>query len=272
MTAMRNSLVRSVATNPKSTIQDAMLAVCVLAVGLLLAVEFDLFQFAHELTTQDRQISLLEAIALTVLLAACIIGFVVRRIGEQRADQARDAEAEGAIQELRNQAMRDELTGLPNRRALFVRLNQLKSSEGNHAFFLLDINGFKQVNDRHGHAAGDSVLLIIAERFSRVARPTDLLARLGGDEFAVLAHDIDYLGAEAAGQRYIQALDTGISVNGITHKIGVAVGAVLIPEGCVNVAEILANADAAMYRAKAEGGSALVFYGDIKRRQDASFG
>ena len=60
-----------------------------------------------------------------------------------------------------------------------------------HVFFILDLNGFKRVNDLHGHAVGDSVLQVVVERFKRVARPSDVLGRLGGDEFAVLSYDVD---------------------------------------------------------------------------------
>jgi diguanylate cyclase (GGDEF)-like protein len=146
---------------------------------------------------------------------------------------------------------------------VFARLGELRTSSSPHAFFLLDLNDFKSVNDQFGHAAGDWVLQVVAERFKRVARPTDLLARIGGDEFAILASDVDRAGAEAVGDRFIRALDNEVRVDGVGHDIGVAVGAVLIPADGVAAAEILANADIAMYRAKATGRS-LVFFCDVK--------
>jgi diguanylate cyclase (GGDEF)-like protein len=163
--------------------------------------------------------------------------------------------------------MRDELTGLANRRAVLAGLKQIDPEDGGcHAFFLLDLNGFKRVNDSYGHAAGDNLLLVVAERLKRVTRPTDLLARFGGDEFAVLAGGVDYAGAKAAGQRYIAALDNDIWLDGIAYRIGVSIGAVLIPEDGAVFDQILANADAAMYRAKGGGASALVFYRDAELR------
>ena len=71
----------------------------------------------------------------------------------------------------------------------------------------MDLNGFKRVNDAYGHAVGDEVLQIVAERFRRAARPTDLLARLGGDEFAVLSCNVDGKDAHAIGTRFAAALD-----------------------------------------------------------------
>lgn len=264
---MRISWLRSIVANPESSIQDAVLAVGVLATGLLLAIEFDLFQFAHELTTEERKISLIEAIALTVLLGLCMAVFILRRVREEGAVDSRQAEVDAEIRVLRDQAMRDPLTGLYNRRAVVTRLKAL-SVEGEArpcAFFLLDLDGFKQVNDRCGHAAGDNVLQVIAERFRHVTRPDDLLARLGGDEFAVLAYDVDKSSAAAVGRRFAAALDNEVCVDGVGHSIGVSIGAVLIPQDCESVEDVLAFADLAMYRAKATEKSAVIFYGDVDR-------
>jgi diguanylate cyclase (GGDEF)-like protein len=154
------------------------------------------------------------------------------------------------------------LTNLPNRRAVLARLEELQAqADGQqHAFFMLDLNEFKRVNDQHGHGAGDSVLQVVAERFRRVARPSDLLARLGGDEFAVLSYDIDRAGAAAVGNRFLGALQNQVWVEGTGHDVGVSIGAVLVPQDGVTTQEILVNADIAMYRAKAGGRSALVFF------------
>jgi diguanylate cyclase (GGDEF)-like protein len=261
--AIRNSVLRSIAAHPWTSAQDGILATSVVAVVALLAIEFDLFHFAHQLTTEERRISLAEAIALTLLLAVCIGVFAYRRTREQRLDGERRAEVEREMHALRDQAMRDPLTELPNRRAVLGRLDALAEDGRQHAFFLLDLNEFKQVNDRHGHTAGDSVLQVVAERFKRVTRPSDLLARLGGDEFAVLAYDVDRSGAEALGGRFIATLENQIFVEGTGHDVGVSIGAVLIPQDGIVVQEILANADIAMYRAKATDRSALIFFRDI---------
>jgi diguanylate cyclase (GGDEF)-like protein len=260
--AIRNSVVRSVADHPWTSAQDALLAVCVLAVAGLLALEYDLFRFASELTTAERRVTLAEAMALTVLLGCCIAAFVQRRMHEQRLDVEKRAKVDRELRELRDLAMRDPLTDLPNRRAVLARLGELQPHEDGrqHAFFMLDLNEFKRVNDQHGHTAGDCVLRVVAERFKRVARPSDLLARLGGDEFAVLSYDVDRVGATAVGTRFLGALENEVWVEGIGHDVGVSVGAVLIPKDGLAAQEILANADIAMYRAKATDRSALVFF------------
>ena len=100
---------------------------------------------------------------------------------------------------LRELAMQDPLTSLPNRRVLLEALDlatKLPPAAGcSHANFLLDLNDFKCVNDRYGHAVGDEVLQAVVERFRRVARGNDVFARLGGDEFAVLmAQQYDIFG------------------------------------------------------------------------------
>ena len=259
---MRHSLLRSITANPWTSIHDALLGVSVLCVAGLLAIEFDLFRFGEELTAEERRISVAEAIALTVLLAICIAVFIYRRVQEQRSESARRAAVEDEMRELRDQAMRDPLTDLANRRAILGRLNELEEDGRTHAFFLLDLNDFKGVNDRFGHTAGDNVLQVVAERFKRVTRPSDLLARLGGDEFAILAYDVDRAGAEAVGTRFIATLANMIWVDGVGHEVGVSIGAVMIPNDGVAAPEILANADVAMYRAKAAGQSTLVFFRD----------
>lgn len=265
---MRSGLARSIAANPWTSAQDAVLAVSVLAVGLLVALEFDLFHFAGELTAAEQKVSIIEAIALTLLLGLCIGVFIYRRFREEQNEVLERAELDLTIRELRDQAMHDVLTGLPNRRAMLARLRELDElgEASRNAFFMLDLNGFKHVNDRFGHSVGDHVLQVVAERFKRVARPTDVLARLGGDEFAVLSYDVDYAGATAVGTRYLATLDNPVWVDGMRHDLGVAAGGVLIPLDCSKVEDIVTYADIAMYRAKEKGRSSLVFYCDIDQR------
>ena len=104
-----------------------------------------------------------------------------------------------------------------------------------HAFFLLDLDGFKRINDDHGHAVGDRVLRVVAERFKAAPRPVDLLARLGGDEFAVLAYDVDRRGAAATGDRFMASLSSPISTDRASHPIGVSIGVALIPDDGIAV-------------------------------------
>jgi diguanylate cyclase (GGDEF)-like protein len=129
-----------------------------------------------------------------------------------------------------------------------------------HAFFLIDLNDFKLVNDLHGHALGDRVLQIIARRIRKSARPSDLLARVGGDEFALLCYDVDRETASAIALGFIENLEREIRVGGHSHKIGASIGVALIPEDGSNADEVIHHADLAMYRAKCEDRSSVAFF------------
>jgi diguanylate cyclase (GGDEF)-like protein len=258
------SIFQIAAQHPRSSAQDVLLLSGVMTGALLLALEYDLFIFANELTTASRKLTLAEIIFLTVLLVIGIVLFILRRLREERADHARAFALELEMRDLKQQAMQDPLTGLPNRRAMLAALAEAtkgpRCNGRRHAFFLMDLNYFKQVNDRYGHAVGDRVLQIVVERFRAAARPADILARLGGDEFAVLACDVDRDAALAIGQRFVAALRSDILVEGHAHRIGVSVGAALIPDDGVTLAEILRNADLAMYRAKEANSPMVMLY------------
>ena len=148
-----------------------------------------------------------------------------------------------ALTDEKTLARTDELTGLPNRRKLIAALGEFSEVEG--ALMLLDLDGFKQVNDRSGHRAGDQVLIQVAARFARVLPEGALLARLGGDEFGVLL-----AGSKTTTQEIAQALQACVSypflIDGEKISVGVSIGRVDSSEG----GDLLAKADAAMYRVK----------------------
>jgi diguanylate cyclase (GGDEF)-like protein len=258
------SLVRTIIKNPWSSVQDGLLLSSVMLVATLLALQYDLFWFVSVLSESQRKISLAEAMFLTVLLALCLFAFVIRRLREERRDAVRHVVTKNQVRELKALALQDSLTDLPNRRALLSALTaataSLSSDGRKHAFFLIDLNEFKRVNDLHGHALGDRVLQVVAERFRTAARPSDLLARLGGDEFAVLSYNVDRDAAHAIGLRFIATLESEIRVGGHSHEIGASIGAALIPDDGTTVQEIIHNADLAMYRAKGQDLSSLVFF------------
>jgi diguanylate cyclase (GGDEF)-like protein len=147
------------------------------------------------------------------------------------------------LSEEKNLARTDELTGLPNRRRLIAELDNFSRLEG--ALMLLDLNGFKQVNDQCGHGAGDQVLVQVAARFNRVLPHSALLARLGGDEFGIL-----FNGGPQSALEIVQALKACVSypflIDGKNISVGVSIGHVNNSEG----GDLLAKADAAMYVAK----------------------
>lgn len=233
-------------------------------VGALLALQYNLFWFISELSEPQRKISLAEAMFLTVLLAFCIFAFVIRRLREERYDVARRLAAKSQVRRLKTMASQDALTGLANRRMLLSALTSAvatSSSHGRkHAFFLIDLSNFKRVNDLHGHKMGDRVLQVVANRFRAVTRPSDLLVRLGGDEFALLSYDLDRDTAHSIGLRFIAALEREIRVGGQSHEIGASIGAAVIPDDGTTSDEIIHNADLAMYRAKGQDQTSLVFF------------
>jgi diguanylate cyclase (GGDEF)-like protein len=258
------ALLRAVARNPWASLQDALLLAMAMIVATLLALEYDLFWFVSALSEPQRRISLAEAIFLTLLLALCIVAFVIRRLHEERRDVARQVATKIQVRELRALASEDSLTKLANRRAMLKALGTATASalsQGRkHAFFLIDLNDFKRVNDLHGHALGDRVLQVVAQRFRTAARPSDLLARLGGDEFAILAYNVDRNTAYAIGLRFIMTLASEINVGGNAHEIGASIGAAMIPDDGVTTEEVIHHADLAMYRAKGQDRSSLVFF------------
>jgi diguanylate cyclase (GGDEF)-like protein len=260
-TEMRSQLIQSIQRHPHSSVQDGLLIAAVMLVATLLALQYDLFSFIAELSDSQRKISLAEALFLTALLALCLFTFVVRRLGEDKRDVAHDVAANSEIRKLRKLALQDPLTGLANRRALVSALSRSTFGEGNqHALLLIDLDRFKQINDQYGHAVGDRVLHVVANRLAKAIRPGDLVGRLGGDEFAVLSYAVDRDAASTIGSRIVEAMRKEVSIGGHAFRVGVSVGVALIPQAGITAEEILENADIAMYAAKRQSDLPLVFF------------
>jgi diguanylate cyclase (GGDEF)-like protein/PAS domain S-box-containing protein len=163
--------------------------------------------------------------------------------------------------QLRHQALHDPLTGLPNRVLFVDRLSHAlvrrNRTRGIAALFV-DLDDFKDINDTLGHAAGDELLRLVAERLSGVLRPEDTACRMGGDEFAFLLEDADRARAESVARRILAALAepfqlaTGTAT--LTASVGVATRAVRLAGDASETAdEMLRDADTAMYVAKSRG-------------------
>jgi diguanylate cyclase (GGDEF)-like protein len=149
-------------------------------------------------------------------------------------------------------ATHDVLTGLPNRSAFVRRLDGEPASETT-AVLYLDLDDFKPVNDRHGHALGDRVLADVATRLRHGVRPTDLVARLGGDEFAVLCPSIGSLAAAGAlADRLVASVGQPLVVDGVEVRVGLSVGIAALVESD-GPDEVLARADQALRDAKRSG-------------------
>jgi diguanylate cyclase (GGDEF)-like protein len=233
-----------------------------MAVATLIAFEIDIFPNPEGMPSRDNVIELDEALALASLLCLGLLLLSWRLLLSQRREVARRIKAE---REARALALHDVLTGLPNRRLfdqdLKAAIAAPPRSGGAHAVFLLDLNDFKRVNDIYGHGAGDEVLIEVSMRLMRAIREGDLVSRFGGDEFAILARQLT--GAEDATSialRVIKELEEPISVGSVQHRIGVGIGIALVPQDGQDAAEALRKADIALYRAKAESGSAVHFY------------
>jgi diguanylate cyclase (GGDEF)-like protein/PAS domain S-box-containing protein len=189
------------------------------------------------------------------------------KLGDRRVTLAfvRDITARKAYTEgLEHQALHDALTGLANRTLfgehVFQALASAKRSDESRAVLVMDLDGFKQVNDTLGHDQGDSLLKQVAERLKVALRETDTIARLGGDEFAVLPGDATDLAAAAVVAWKIQrTCAAGFKLNETTVHVSASIGIAIFPDHGRTTAELLRRADVAMYIAKRSGsGHAVV--------------
>jgi len=173
-------------------------------------------------------------------------------------------------EQLTQQAFHDGLTGLANRALFRDRLDQSLAryarSQDRLAVLLVDLDGFKQVNDSLGHDAGDQLLEQVAERFSEVMRTSDTLARLGGDEFALLLEGANEAQALAVADRMLERLAESMSIAGHELILGASVGIVVHAGGPGESEELIRHADVAMYAAKEAGrGRVEVFRFEMAR-------
>jgi diguanylate cyclase (GGDEF)-like protein len=173
-------------------------------------------------------------------------------------------EREAAEAALNFQAHHDQLTGAANRALLIRRLAAaVRDRAGSPVLVFVDLDGFKSVNDTWGHAAGDQVLRVVADRLRLLVRSQDMVARVGGDEFVLLCHDVDLEQAELIGHRVRESvaadIDLGVQVVRVGASVGVhAVGTLARDVSDKHIDDVvdqwLRRADAAMYEAKRGGG------------------
>lgn len=176
------------------------------------------------------------------------------------------SERKAADERIRHMANFDMLTDLPNRVMFFDRIGQAHAQarrEGHSgALLFLDLDRFKEVNDKLGHPIGDLLLKSVAGRLQAQVRETDTVARLAGDEFTVtLPHVRDVQDAVLVARKIIEALSRPFLLDGNEVGIGVSIGAALFPEHGATVEQVVNAADDAMYMAKRAGRNTVIVYG-----------
>ena len=183
-------------------------------------------------------------------------GAIVRDVSERHAVEER----------LYRLVHLDPLTELPNRAVLRGRVEAAVADGGAAAVLMLDLDGFKEVNDGHGHAAGDAVLRLAGARLRACVGSEGIAARLGGDEFAVVLPGVgDPLVASATAEAIVRALSEPFPVEERSLRLGASVGVALSPAHGGGADDLLACADAALYRAKADGrGRSRLFTPDLR--------
>lgn len=199
------------------------------------------------------------------IVSANLIGGIAGYLNEQqrRLLFLREQELEKERQHHHVRSLHDPLTGLPNRELLYIRLDSViemthRESDVHSAMFI-DLDGFKWVNDRFGHDAGDQVLRVVASRLKSVMRESDTVARLGGDEFFVIASGISsWIDAEALGNKLIASIRESLPGLPADLMLSASIGICVFPYPGMTATDIIRRADQAMYRAKLGGKSACV--------------
>jgi diguanylate cyclase (GGDEF)-like protein/PAS domain S-box-containing protein len=194
----------------------------------------------------------------------------------QDVTQRKQAEAALVAQAALNehQALHDGLTGLANRTLFRDRIEHAvqprRRADGRAAVMVIDLDGFKEINDSMGHAAGDDLLVELGRRLKAAARSSDTVARLGGDEFGVLLPEANLPGhVRAAVERMQVAIESPIILHGVELSLEASIGVALYPDDGEDVETLLKCADSAMYHAKTEK-SGWALYDSSRARQDTA--
>jgi diguanylate cyclase (GGDEF)-like protein len=233
------------------------IAIFAYAVGTFYDFALALFRFGIAHADQEAD---------DIIFVVFILGIAMTVFGFRRyQDLSREIEARSAAErDARDLARHDSLTGLPNRRFFEEKLDEyLGTVDAMHqmAVLMLDLDGFKMVNDTYGHAAGDKALSEFARRVSKVLRPGTFLARIGGDEFAIIKSKIDSLDDPTnLARRIAAAVAEPFVIDEVTAEFGVGIGIAIAPNDGIDPEELIRRADRALYRAKATGRSSVCFF------------
>ena len=205
---------------------------------------------------------LVGAATLSILAITLVISAADAHYHAQAARLADSLQA--ANEQLRNIALYDNLTGLPNRLLLEDRMGQAmrRADRGGSHFTVMfvDLDRFKPVNDNFGHRAGDEVLKVVAQRLSGCVRKADTVARAGGDEFVIVLSEVNAHDASLVGRKILDELSRPIRVE--RHELGIScsIGISVYPVDGRDMVTLMGNADAAMYQAKKDGRNGYRFF------------
>lgn len=211
---------------------------CAIPVKIGSRVEAVLEFYSHDVEVMDH----------FELLALEDLGIQLGRVFERKR----------AEKEIRYLAGHDALTGLPNQRLFIDRvttsLSLAKRNKGKVALLFIDLDGFKSINDTHGHDAGDEVLRLVAARYAKSVRKADTVARIGGDEFVILLTDINKdAAAEVAAEKILSAMSSPFVWQAHELRLGASIGISMYPDNGSNIEELRQQADRAMYQVKQQG-------------------
>ncbi|MFY8210373.1 MAG: putative bifunctional diguanylate cyclase/phosphodiesterase [Caulobacter sp.] len=193
------------------------------------------------------------------VLAAAFGSFLLFRVTRRAAKKLLLSEAEA-----KHLALHDPLTGLANRTLFTDRLihahSLLRRKPGHLGVLCIDLDRFKEVNDSYGHDAGDQLIREVARRLKTICRETDTICRLGGDEFAIIQPDTDPAGAAALAQRVVEGLSGEVDLSIGRAELSCSVGVAVVSDAEQGQAELLRQADVALYRAKEAGRGRFAFF------------
>lgn len=228
-----------------------------------LRIELKATQSDAALRQLQHQLLMLSLVSGLVLITVLVL--VLRKTHD--LFQQREAGLLKTQQVLERVAYHDGLTRLPNRHLLMDRLRQSLASAERHghrlALCFIDLDGFKPVNDQHGHEAGDHLLIEIARLLSNGVRQVDTVARLGGDEFVLLLPDFDHVTQiEEILDRLLQAVSQPVAYGSERLQVGMSIGIALYPDHADSGEKLIERADQAMYLAKRSGKNRWMFHED----------
>lgn len=219
---------------------------------LLANIPFDITTY----TEATLDLALLASFSTPLIYILVIKPFVVAR--------------DDALNRISHLAYTDPLTQLPNRRLMSMQLEKCLAGAIRHnvrgAVLLLDLDGFKAINDRHGHDAGDKVLIETAQRLQTHTRAEDVTGRLGGDEFIILIQHLDAdektarATAYSVAEKIVNAINMPIEFHGAKLNVSASIGIRLLKLKEADTKSIIREADAAMYHAKQAGKDRAVFF------------